>query len=159
MSDNRHFLLSKGELYSFIKSCQRLEARIIGSDKTTALSFRQLEKLVNALTTYECVFTYIYVEIFKYGKAADVIDTKSIVFAKYTLSASLVFSEPTAFIQCLDKLPASWEDIKELSANNDNEYLKKDIETISKGLKAISFSDFRNKLSKKSPQRVNLSDF
>lgn len=149
MSDNKYFLLSKGELYSFIKSCQRLEARIIGSDKTMALSFRQLEKLVNALTTYECVFTYIYVEIFKYGKASDVIDTKSIVFAKYTLSASLVFSEPTAFKQCLDKLPASWEDIKELSANNDNEDLKKDIETISKGLKAISFSDFRNKLSKK----------
>jgi hypothetical protein len=50
----------------------------------------------------------MYTEVGKYGNIADVIDTGNEIYARYTLAASLVFSEPKAMQECLDKLPVMW---------------------------------------------------
>lgn len=104
-----HF--KKEEITGLIKSCQALVSWLTQVDLPKNIRYQQLNNAVNIITTFECLLAFLYAEVYKYGNIKDVINTQSEVLAKYTLAASLVFSEPRGLTDTLEKLPIAWEKV------------------------------------------------
>lgn len=107
----KEILFKKNETSDMVKSCQRLIAWLGELDSSAGISYRQMSSVISSIMSCESVFAYLYTEEYKYGNIADVIDTRSEDFAKYTLAASLVFSEPNGLAKSIRKLPSLWENI------------------------------------------------
>lgn len=141
----RKIAFTEGEIKETVTSCQDIILWLISTDMSVGVKYKQIDDNVRSLMTIECIFAYMYTEVGKYGNIADIIDTRNEVYARYTLAASLVFSEPKAMQECLDKLPATWIGIKNFVkdlANNENETivetLHKSITTINKAIKSLT---------------------
>lgn len=130
---------SKERLCCLIQACERTISLFVHSDGNINIRYVTMEKFVHTLMSYECLFGYLYAEVYKYGTITDLIDPSSDVYARYTLTASLVFTEPQAFTTFLHRLPTSWHIVEEMvekckkSINSD--MLSEDIATLSEAIK------------------------
>lgn len=131
---------SKERLCALIQACERTISLFIHSDASMNIHYTTMEKFVHTLMSYECLFGYLYAEVYKYGTITDVINPGSDVYARYTLTASLVFTEPQAFTTFLHRLPTSWHVVEnmvercKMSINND--MLFEDIAILSEAVKS-----------------------
>lgn len=110
----KEILFKKNEAVDMIKSCQRLIMWLGELDSSAGISYKQMSTVINSIMSCESVFAYLYTEEYKYGKIADIMDTRSEDFAKYTLAASLVFSEPNGLKLSIRKLPSLWKNITDI---------------------------------------------
>lgn len=104
--------ISKGELKEIVLSCDRLRSHIASTNLTIHMKYKQIEDVVHAIIDIECVFAYLYAEVANYGNVTDVLNTKSDVYARYTLAASLVFSRPNAIYDSIEKIPKVWSHVR-----------------------------------------------
>lgn len=132
------------EIKETVTSCQNIIMWLTSTSLSDGIKYKQIDDNVRSLMTIECIFAYMYTEVGKYGNIADVIDTGNEIYARYTLAASLVFSEPKAMHECLGKLPASWISImnfvKGLADKEDEAAVKtlnKSVTTIDNAIKDL----------------------
>ena len=132
------------EIKETVTSCQNIIMWLTSTSLSDGIKYKQIDDNVRSLKTIECIFAYMYTEVGKYGNIADVIDTGNEIYARYTLAASLVFSEPKAMQECLDKLPVTWIGItnfvKGLAENEKEPAVKtlhKSITTIDNAIKDL----------------------
>lgn len=126
-------VFTKDELVSTIDACRRLAVRLTDDDTPERMGFRQTERILDCLSAYQCLFAYLYAEVYDYGNVTDVISPRSPVFAKYTLTASLVLSEPQPCRAFMAKARNSWKDIEpQLQTSTD------DVAAISKAIASLS---------------------
>lgn len=59
--------------------------------------------------SYECIFCYLYTEVYNYGDVTDVINPADDEYARYTLAASLVFPNQKQMEELFSKLSFSLE--------------------------------------------------
>lgn len=110
--DQHQFVFDRQELRDIVRACEDMRKGLVNSKATTSVSYKEMDAVVNSLLSYECLFAYLFGEVFHYGKASDLLNPKDEVFAKYTLSASLVFSEPDAQHASIIKMIDSWGKVK-----------------------------------------------
>lgn len=108
----RRYLFEKKQLRGIVLSCRRLTSMVVDSDAAINVRYREMDEFVNSMISYECFFAYMYAEIYDYGQITDVMDTNSKDYARYTLAASLVFTEKNAVEAFVRKMPYSWEKSK-----------------------------------------------
>lgn len=104
-------LFKKNDTLDVIKSCQCFIAWLGELDSSAGISYKQMSLVISSIMSCESVFAYLYTEEYKYGNITDIINIRSEDFAKYTLAASLVFSEPNGLKKSIEKLPFLWNDI------------------------------------------------
>lgn len=104
--------IPKDELQELVLSCERILSFLVSTNLTAQVKYKQLEAVVHSIMNIECLFAYLYAEVEKYGSISDVLNTKSDVYARYTLTASMVFSQPNLMHTSIDKLPRIWNDVK-----------------------------------------------
>ncbi len=127
-----------------VKSCQSLILWLGELDSSAGISYKQMSAVINSIMSCESVFAYLYTEDYKYGNIADIMDTRSEDFAKYTLAASLVFSEPNGLTKSINKLPSLWENITcvlegaGLNSNKRPNDVNKSIDSIAEAIITLS---------------------
>ena len=104
--------IPKDELQELVLSCDRMLTSLVSTDLTARVKYKQLENVIHSVMNIACLFAYQYAEVEKYGNISDVLTTQSEVYARYTLTASLVFSHPNAMHASIDKLPKVWNHVK-----------------------------------------------
>lgn len=110
MKQNIH--IPKEELQELVLSCDRIQTSLVSTKLTARVKYKQLENVIHTLMNIECLFAYLYAEVDKYGNISDVLTTQSEVYARYTLTASLVFSQPNAMHATIGKLSKVWNHVK-----------------------------------------------
>lgn len=115
MKQNIH--IPKEELQELVLSCDRILTSLVNTNLTVQVKYKQLETVVHSVMNIECLFAYLYAEVEKYGNISDVLTTKSDVYARYTLTASLVFSQPNAMFATFEKLSKAWSHVKSFIQN------------------------------------------
>lgn len=115
MKQNIH--IPKEELQELVLSCERILTSLVNTNLTVQVKYKQLETVVHSVMNIECLFAYLYAEVKKYGNISDVLTTKSDVYARYTLTASLVFSQPNAMFATFEKLSKAWSHVKSFIQN------------------------------------------
>jgi len=104
--------IPKDELQELVLSCDRILTSLVNTNLTAQVKYKQLENIINSVMNIECLFAYLYAEVEMFGNISDVLTTKSEVYARYTLTASLVFSQPNAMHASIDKLSKVWNHVK-----------------------------------------------
>lgn len=140
----KEILFKKNEASDMIKSCQSLILWLGELDSSSGISYKQMSAVINSIMSCESVFAYLYTEEYKYGNIAEIMDTRSEDFAKYTLAASLVFSEPNGLTKSIQKLSSLWENIASvleeagLGSNKRPNNINKSIDAISDAIITLS---------------------
>lgn len=136
---------TEDEIKETVNSCQDIILWLTDTSLSVDIKYKQMDDNVRSLMIIECIFAYLYTEVSKYGNIADIIDTRNEIYARYTLAASLVFSEPKAMQKCLCKLPTTWTNImgfvKGLTSSEEIrkvESLNQCMNTIDKSIKELS---------------------
>ena len=130
-------LFSKEEIQGLVESCQRTVTSFISSDATISVRYNRMERIVHTVMSIECAFAYMYAEIYKYGKITEIITPDSAAYARYTLAASLVFSESSAMEKFLGKMPLAWNKIAAFARDVGQSRSKKE-QTVDNDLDKIS---------------------
>ena len=104
--------IPKDELQELVLSCDRIQTSLVSTNLTAQVKYKQLENVIHTVMNIECLFAYLYTEVDKYGNISDVLTTQSEVYARYTLTASLVFSQPNAMHATIGKLSKVWNHVK-----------------------------------------------
>ena len=136
-------LFSKEEIKGLVESCQRTVTSFISSDATISVRYNRMERIVHTVMSIECAFAYMYAEIYKYGKITEIINPDSDAYARYTLAASLVFSESSAMEKFLGKMPLAWNKIAAfardvgLSGSKKEQTVDNDLDKISRAIQII----------------------
>lgn len=140
----KEILFTKIATKDLVESCQGLIAWFAELDASTGISYKQMSSIINSIMSCECLFAYLYTEEYKYGNISDIIDTRSEDFAKYTLAASLVFSEPNGLVKSMRKLTSLWEYIinlleeSGLTYDKRPDHVNKSIDTIAGAVTILS---------------------
>lgn len=135
----KEILFTKKATKSLVKSCQGLIAWFAELDTSAGISYKQMSYVINSIMSCESVFAYLYTEEYKYGNIADVINTSSEDFAKYTLAASLVFTETNGLKKSIKKLPSLWNNITNVLEEAGLDYNKRPDE-INKSIDSIDYA-------------------
>lgn len=109
--------IPKDELQELVLSCDRILTSLVNTNLTAQVKYKQLENIINSVMNIECLFAYLYAEVEMFGNISDVLTTKSEVYARYTLTASLVFSQPNAMFATTEKLSKVWSHVKSFIQN------------------------------------------
>ena len=109
--------IPKDELQELVLSCDRIQTSLVSTNLTAQVKYKQLENVIHTVMNIECLFAYLYTEVDKYGNISDVLTTQSEVYARYTLTASLVFSQPNAMFATIEKLSKAWSHVKSFIQN------------------------------------------
>lgn len=128
---------TKTETTYLVSSCQELINWLEELDTSSGFSYKQMTSVINSIMSCESVFAYLYTEDYKYGNISDIIDTRSEDFAKYTLAASLVFSEPNGLKKSIEKLSSLWNNITNVLEDVGLDYNKRPDE-INKAMDSIA---------------------
>lgn len=105
------------ELQELILSCERILSCLVSTNLTVQVKYKQLETIVHSVMNIECLFAYLYAEVEKYGSISDILTTKSDVYARYTLTASLIFSQPYTMFATIEKLSKAWSQVRSFIQN------------------------------------------
>lgn len=132
----KEILFTKNTTKNLVKFCQGLITWFAELDTSAGISYKQMSYVINSIMSCESVFAYLYTEEYKYGNIADIIDTRSEDFAKYTLAASLVFSEPNGLKKSIKKLSSLWNNITNVLEDTGLDYNKRPDE-INKAIDSI----------------------
>lgn len=135
---------SMSEIKEAVTSCQNIILWLGSTDLSVGIKYKRMDDNVRSLMNIECIFAYLYTEVGKYGNISDIIDTQNEIYARYTLVASLVFTEPKIMQDFLKKLPVKWADVmdfvRSLTYNEKAiaaETLNKNITNIDKAIKKL----------------------
>lgn len=109
--------ISKAELQELVLACERILSFLVSTNLTAQVKYKQLEAVVHSIMNIECFFAYLYAEVEKYGNISDVLTTRSEVYARYTLTASLIFSQPNTMHASIEKLSKVWNKVKSFLQN------------------------------------------
>lgn len=146
---------TKTEIKKIVASCNVILSILTNIEMSVHVKYKQLSHEVHSFMTIECVFVYLYVEAYNYGIVSDVLDTRSELYLRYILVASLVLSEQTAMEECLCKLPATWKTLRSFIENlnlahnsTDSESLTKCVSTIDSAIRNLRISQFSSEKQK-----------
>lgn len=128
--------ISKAELQELVLACERILSFLVSTNLTAQVKYKQLEAVVHSIMNIECLFAYLYAEVEKYGNISDVVNTKSDVYARYTLTASMVFSQPNKMHASIEKLSEVWNQVKSFLQNM-NALENSTLQAISKEVNAL----------------------
>lgn len=106
------YIFEKEQLRDIVLSCRQLTSMIVDSGTAANMKYKEMDKFVNSMISYECFFAYMYSEVYGYGQITDIMDTNSKDYAKYIIAASLVFTERKAVETFLKRMPYSWNKSK-----------------------------------------------
>lgn len=140
---------TKSKIKKIVDSCNFILSIMTNIELSVRIKYKRISHEVQTLMTIECIFAYLYAEVYNYGIVSDVLDTKSELYLRYILVASLVLSEQTAMEECLCKLPATWYRLRSFIDNlnlahnsTDCESLSKYVSTINSAIKNLHISQF-----------------
>lgn len=141
---NQNRALTKGELKATVTSCRNIISWLSSMNLSANMPYKLIDSHIRYIMTIECLFAYVYTEVDNYGTISDIIGTDTIVYARYTIAASLVFSEPKAMNDLLIKISTKWNEVmnslKSLFHREDSDkflLLNKHIERINTSIRKL----------------------
>ncbi len=140
-------LFSKTELSQLVAACSKLAALLLECDAALFVGYAAVERAVRGIEAVQCMLAYLYAEQYNYGKVTELIAPTGQLLGKYTMLASLVFTEPQAMVAYLTQLPASWQRVEDVfkSAGVDG---GSDLATVHAAIEKIQNASARQSTSK-----------